>query len=359
MANFQHREYLGTVAASTGFSLQKYSVNPGVSSTFPWLGQVANNFEKYKINRMSFVFNSTASDSVTNGSNSSVGVLILGASYDSADPDFASRFEMLNYRGTRSQKLSSSFQFPVDTRMFQQQNLWVRDGPPPANTDIRLYDACTFYLATDAAQGIFSCGELWVVYDIDLMGPKLYDTLGLASGVTHWEGPSVTSASPLAASTSTTGAYEIVNTLGAWMSPDVEGSFNWNTLHFPCSVENQYMYVTCTWRDSTGATVAGRQPPGLQALVNCSVPLWVENNTADMKSNNGQTTNILVFHQLIKITDPTPGKVTKLTFSSVGAFSTNMTCVTVIAVVPYNFGGVLKNGSGKTTNIDKPPTVFP
>jgi hypothetical protein len=360
MANFQHREYLGTVTASTGFSLNKYSVNPGVASTFPWLGQVANNFEKYKINRMSFVFNSTASDSVTAGTNSSVGVLILGASYDSADPDFASRFEMLNYRGTRSQKLSSSFQFPVDTRMFQQQNLWVRDGPPPANTDIRLYDACTFFLATDAAQGIFACGELWVVYDIDLMGPKLYDTLSLSANLARFEGDTATQACPLGNAAITGGPYTIMNTMGAWITPDTENvSGRWNTIHVPTSPENEYFKITLLYKSVANDFITGRNPAILGLLVNCTALNYYLNNTDVMFNSAGQTASAVFAVYVFRITTVQQNLPTKVNLSlaagSMQPGSTPMNCICEVIQIPTAWRNLRSAGTGTIANIDVSP----
>jgi hypothetical protein len=357
MANFQHREYLGTVNATTGFALTKYSVNPGVSSTFPWLGQVANNFEKYKINRMSFVFNSTASDSVTNGSNSSVGVLILGASYDSADPDFASRFEMLNYRGTRSQKLSSSFQFPVDTRMFQQQNLWVRDGPAPVNTDIRLYDACTFYLATDAAQGGYACGELWVVYDIDLMGPKLYDTIQTITNYARFEGDAAISTCPLGNAGVTGGPYTIANTMGVWLSGNAETLINvWNTIHVPNLEENKYFRVLLVWRDSANTTTAGRAPPAYTTLTNCTNQNFFNNNTQNLGNSATQTVNVMMRQDVFKITTVGTGLPVKVQLDNgLVLAGGQLNCYIEITAIPTSWLLLRSAGTGITTNIDIAP----
>lgn len=42
------------VQASTTFQPQQVAINPALSTTFPWLAQVASAYEKYKIRKLRF-----------------------------------------------------------------------------------------------------------------------------------------------------------------------------------------------------------------------------------------------------------------------------------------------------------------
>lgn len=41
----RHREYITDINAATAFTNQAFPINPGIKTTFPWLGAVASAFE--------------------------------------------------------------------------------------------------------------------------------------------------------------------------------------------------------------------------------------------------------------------------------------------------------------------------
>lgn len=55
----QHREFLGNVTATgaagniSAFSVATYALNPGLQQSFPWLSQIAQNFELYEFKDVS------------------------------------------------------------------------------------------------------------------------------------------------------------------------------------------------------------------------------------------------------------------------------------------------------------------
>jgi hypothetical protein len=51
----RHKEYLGEILSSQTFSVQQsYPLNPGISTTFPWLSGIAVRFQEYKIKGLVF-----------------------------------------------------------------------------------------------------------------------------------------------------------------------------------------------------------------------------------------------------------------------------------------------------------------
>lgn len=178
------QEYLKDIVTSPSastFSIESFLINPGNSSTFPFLSQVANNYEQYEIEGMVFEFRSTSADAL-NSVNTALGTVMMATQYDVADAPFATKQEMLNYEFSTSVKPSESTLHMVecDPRQTTISELYVLDGAEaPANTDPRLYHLGKFNIATTGFQGTsVNVGELHVTYQVRLLKPKLYTTLG-------------------------------------------------------------------------------------------------------------------------------------------------------------------------------------
>lgn len=173
----RHREYLFDVLASETFNINTMPINPGIVETFPWLSNVAQHFEQYRIRGLLFEFKSLSSDAVLSAATSSaLGSVIMATQYNALDVPFENKFQMENYEYANSSKPSLSFLHPVECVRSQTSvsELYVRGGVPAANSDIRLYDLGNFSIATvgmQAADGV--AGELWITYEVELYKPKL------------------------------------------------------------------------------------------------------------------------------------------------------------------------------------------
>lgn len=169
----RHCEYIGEVRATTDFTPVKYPLNPGLRSSFPWLSQIAVNFDQYRWRGVIFGFKSTSSDSVlsTNAS-TSLGSVNLATDYDASDAPFINKREMLNTMFANSTKPSCNLLHPIEckTTLSPMRLQYVRGGANPPNTDIKMYDLGNFYVATEGMQNIVltqSVGELWVTYEVE------------------------------------------------------------------------------------------------------------------------------------------------------------------------------------------------
>lgn len=166
-ARIKHREYIGDVNGSVAFTASSYAVNPGVSQTFPWLSRVARQYESYKFHNLCFEFDGGRAATTD-------GKIALVVDYDAADAIPASKLDMLNYEGASSQKIWQDSKFvcrPAD--LHKAASNFVRSAPLAANLDIKTYDVGNFIVATSGqASGAF-VGELFVVYDVELMTPQL------------------------------------------------------------------------------------------------------------------------------------------------------------------------------------------
>jgi len=185
----RHREYIGDMYSAGGsangvspFAVQLFSINPGVSDTFPWLSDVASNFEQYSIEGIIYEYKSLYSDAVVT-QNGSIGSIILATEYNASSLPFASKSQMENYQFAQSCKPSCSVLHPVECAKSQSPitELYVRTGALAANQDIKTYDFGNFQFASQgiplgAAGAPVALGELWVTYQVRLIKPKLPST---------------------------------------------------------------------------------------------------------------------------------------------------------------------------------------
>jgi len=180
----RHREYIKDIVSSGSantFNLESFDINPGNEDLFPWLSQIAPNYEQYEIEGMIFEFRSMSADAL-NSTNTALGSVVMACNYDVLDDNFGSKSEMENYQWGCSAKPSCSFMHPIECAPAQtaiSTILYTRGGPVPAGADARLYDWGNFQIATSGLQGTsVVVGELWVSYQIRLLKPKLFSILG-------------------------------------------------------------------------------------------------------------------------------------------------------------------------------------
>ncbi|QMW68786.1 capsid protein [Crucivirus-309] len=170
-----HREYIGDIGQTVNFTNTAFPIQPGDATTFPWLHQIASQFEQYEILGMLFQFRSTSSD-FGSTANMALGTVIMATEYDSVDASFGSKLEMENAQYSMSGKPSHDILHPVecDPGVVGPMGLkYVRTGPLPSGKDNRLYDHGNFQIATTGMPvGSGTIGELWVTYKIAFYKPQ-------------------------------------------------------------------------------------------------------------------------------------------------------------------------------------------
>jgi len=200
-----HREFIGDViapASPTAFNLVSYRLQAGAQGTFPWLANIADNFEQYRFTGMLFEFKSLSSEYATG---SALGAVIMATDYDSADANFANKSEMENTQYSTSGKPSINIVHAIECApgLTTIPNLFINTTSVPTGKDIRLYDLGNFQIATQglSASAGQVLGELWVSYEVCLMKPILSPS---SNSVAHFELPTTVSTSHyLGADTST------------------------------------------------------------------------------------------------------------------------------------------------------------
>ena len=172
-----HKEYLMDIQSSTAFQLQLYgSVNPGVSTLFPWLSQVAQSYQQYRFRSLIFTFRSTSGNLSTT---QALGEIVGAIQYNSYAPAFVNKQQMLAEVMSTSGAPSEDRMVPVECAPDQTLDgglLYVRGTAAAATIqgDARLYDLCKFGLATQGQNtGGITLGELHVSYVVELYKPQL------------------------------------------------------------------------------------------------------------------------------------------------------------------------------------------
>jgi len=167
-----HTEYLMDLATTgTGFVSTLYPIQPGVGTLFPWLSVIASRFNRYRFNRLNFLYEAKCSSQ-------SSGSVILAADSDASDPVPATKSEICSYQMFKDTVpwVSETLNCPAADLNANLPFHFVRTGII-ANTDIKTYDSGNFILSTSGiATGTY--GELYVSYDIELDTPILTDSIG-------------------------------------------------------------------------------------------------------------------------------------------------------------------------------------
>lgn len=181
-----HREYIGDVfgpeSTARNFKNRTFDLNPGLEQTFPWLSQIAQNYEEYEFGQLVFEFKSTVNASVAG--DGQMGTVVLVTNYNSASREFDDKNTMMQYDGSQSCRSTQHARHGVEcdpSKISGAAGHYVRVGPKPKQ-DIGNYDHGTFQLATVGMPSEFDnapIGELWVYYTVKLRKPRLFSGRGL------------------------------------------------------------------------------------------------------------------------------------------------------------------------------------
>lgn len=182
-----HREYIGDIISSgtaNTFKVDSFKLNPGDPSTFPWLANIAANFQQYKLNGCVFEFKTTSADAL-NSVNTALGQIIMATNYNVTQPNFSSKYEMENTEFAMSCKPSSSMLHAIECARGTSvlSELYIApNGVSPASQPEQFVNFGNFQIATNGMQGTnVNCGELWVSYEVILMKPIVTSVSGVTT----------------------------------------------------------------------------------------------------------------------------------------------------------------------------------
>jgi hypothetical protein len=299
-----HREFLMDVTTGptlvnslTSFNTQSFAINPGLNSTFPWLSQIANNFEEYEILGMIFEYKSTSANAL-NSTNTALGTVILTTCYNVLDAAFINKQQQENYEFAQSVKPADSCIHAVECARFANplSKLYVRAGVPTASTyDLRMYDLGNFQLSTVGMQAAnVVIGEFWVSYHIALGKPRL--PIGGIEG----DVPSFHIAMTAVSSTNILGTNNVPNG-GSTLACTI--NITANTITFPFDeIDGQYLITYAVYCNSAALTT-----PSVTATSNCSASSHFYKAGANpfaFAPTSGTTDTRMLYQYAVTITGP-------------------------------------------------------
>lgn len=164
----RHRELLGNISGSVGFTIQRLVViNPGLSDSFPWLAPMANQWDQYRFNRLKYQY-------VPRCGSSTSGTVTLAPEYDISDPPPSNSVQASAMNGAVSDSPWQNFNVFLDSKSLQpgaQVFKYTRSGPKLGN--LVTFDGGKLYVVTEGMTGTDVVGQLWVDYEVCLSIPQV------------------------------------------------------------------------------------------------------------------------------------------------------------------------------------------
>lgn len=268
----RHHEYIGDVLAHTDFTVQTFSINPGLPETMPWIAQVAPSFQQWRPEGMVFMFRSMAA--TFSGDGIGLGTVVMGTQYDITEPIFADKRTMEQYEFSNSCKPSDSMIHPIECAQGEGvlDEMYIR-VPDQVVDSKRFYDQGNFSIAvvgTPAASEGQLIGELWIAYDIRLLKPRLSTLARISAGdYVAWSAGAASSS--------------FNDLLGPDSTPDVKFgdldlsiisyTANQDSLQWPDEISSGMYRIEINWRANESDLVSTGTTFGVQAVTfnNCEL----------------------------------------------------------------------------------------
>lgn len=191
-----HTERFASVVTTSGnVEVRSYSLNPGVSTCFPWLSDVANRYEKYKFRMLEFHYIPQSA--------AAAGTVSLAFDFDPNDDPPNTMQQANTYHDYVTASIwAQNVKLRIDLQngdRLPQKN--TRPGLPGADLDLNVYDVGTLHVLTEGC-AVSTIGYLEVSYVVDLFIHQVQAGVG---GVT----------------TATTG-LDATNLVGTNQTPDAQ-----------------------------------------------------------------------------------------------------------------------------------------
>jgi hypothetical protein len=321
----KHREYIQDIyllaQAGTFFTNSTFTVNPGLSYVFPYLAQIAANFEQYKFHGLVFEFVSSTSQY----GQTALGTYVMAMEYNSAAPVFTTKPQMENSDYALSARLDKSGMYGVECAKGSQAQEYFYVRAPGQTVVPNLYDLGTMQLGVATttvpagSTGLVAgsaIGELWVTYDVELIRPRISV---FRPGYTHLRSSDITTALPLGPVASQTiiayGSMTGINTGTA------------GQINFPNASVGDIYQVTASW---TGTVSTALVYPTLSRIGLDIFSIVGGNSTSSADVSPLPATGTRVtFTQYLIVTNDQPQNC-RLTFNTNGVYPGGATTCDII-----------------------------
>jgi len=227
----RHKEFVGELRGNTNFTVAyRYSLNPGIALTFPWLHSIAAQYSEYRIKGMVFHYVPTSGASVASA-NTALGSVMFQTSYRASENPPGSKIEMMNEYWASEGRPCDEFCHPIECdpkeNPFNVQ--YVRTGSLAPSENLLMYDLGTTTVAVTGMQTSGTVlGDIWCTYEVELKKPKLTGLNTETTRSVYSFGTSgITAANPLGG--------------GVFLTSIDNVTLSTNVLTFPGNLDGKYL----------------------------------------------------------------------------------------------------------------------
>ena len=178
ISNVEYVRDIYAPSTNAPFTVSTLAINPGLPVAFPWLSQIASNYQEYELVQCIYTFKSTIADFAA--ASGQVGQVIMATQYNPSLEAFADKETMMMYEGSMSCKTSSNMLQGVECDPHKLAattgRKYVRSGNVASSEDLKEYDQGVLNIALLNPPATYLgqvMGELWVSYTVTLRKPRL------------------------------------------------------------------------------------------------------------------------------------------------------------------------------------------
>lgn len=194
-------EYIGNIFApgitggsAVAFDVVSFALNPGLERTFPWLSQIAANYEEYEFKQLVFKYKSTTLNSL-NSSTGQIGTIVIATNYNANARTYTDVNQMKTAGHMVDGRVTDDLVHGIECQPSKNPGSspggYVRTNPVVNGEDLKSYDKGKLQIGisnSPAAFNGFPVGELTVDYTVTLRKPRLYTALGrsISRDIFYW-----------------------------------------------------------------------------------------------------------------------------------------------------------------------------
>jgi len=302
------REYIGDIDATILFANNTFPINPGLSSVFPWLSDIAACFQQYRFNGLVFQLVTTSSTAIASSTNLGLGQMCMATNYDASDGPFQDLPTMLASTFANSGVPSENLMHAIECAPTDQAQIlyYIRNGGLSSNEDIKTYDLGLLQIATQKMQSAYQgMAQLWVSYDITLVKAVNRSIDGSAILMDHWLINTPDFKNILGNGTSVLRAHSSLGT------EIVANGGDYCQLNFPVSLQAGYFLIFGWWAGSTAETNTQMTftPTQFESNDTCDLMTSWGNVGQNYVDNHGRSSSLFFSTWLVKINFPNAGFV--------------------------------------------------
>jgi len=325
-----------TAAGSTLFQQQQFALNPGLSTTFPFLSQLAQNFEMYDFHGLMFQYKPTSGES--GAASNSLGKVMLAVNYDPDAGPFLNSVQLENYDYACSTKPALGLVHGVETANHQQavNMMYVRTGT--SSKDKVFTDLGTLTVATEgvpaSGAGTQIIGELWVTYSIRLSRANLYNSiLGLGIPADYFSGTCTAAnlTNTIVPSTVNAGLWSVIASTGA---PATQITIQCNNLNLTLGCFQVSLFIVTTVPSAVSNNWGAITTTNVTGIANIA-------GNGFFYGNRNAVELSLALTYPFKINSTNPTIAPKIVFNISSAVDSTYIYRVLVTQIPCNLDGVL------------------